>query len=120
MLIPVATLVGAELHYIYTYTDLHTLLDEYGANLSLIHYLTKDMRDMPNDKQHSSLQHLIQDMMRLGNIDSVLLEPVNFFLGKVGLPYIGDYIHNITSQPGIPDMHDTPLYLTSNWYTSCQ
>ena len=32
---------------------------------------------------HYSLQHLIQDMMRLGNIESVI-EAVNFFHGKVG------------------------------------
>jgi hypothetical protein len=54
-------------------------------------------------------------MMRAGNIDSVL-EPVNFFLGKVGQLYIGDYVNNITSQPGnpryarhalVPDIHAT-------------
>ena len=68
--------------------------------------------------RHSSLQHPIpiQDMMRLGNIDSVL-EPVNFFLGKVRQPFFGDYVHNsITSQPCnprnawhavVPDIHAT-------------
>jgi len=41
-------------------------------------------------------------MMRLGNIDSIL-EPVNFFLGKVDQPFIGDYyVNNVTSQPGNP------------------
>ena len=54
-------------------------------------------------------------MMRIGNIDSVL-EPVNFFHGKVGQPFIGDNVHNITSQPGnprharhavVPDIHAT-------------
>jgi hypothetical protein len=54
-------------------------------------------------------------MMRVGNIDSVI-EPVNFFFGKVGLPYIGDYVNNITNQPGntryarhalVPDIHAT-------------
>jgi hypothetical protein len=43
----------------------------------------------------------MQDMMRLGNIDSVL-EPVHFFLGKVGQPFIGEYVNNITSQPDNP------------------
>ena len=53
-------------------------------------------------KRHNDLQYLIQDMMRLGNIDLVL-ERVNFFLvGKVGQPYIGDYVNNIKSQPGNP------------------
>ena len=50
---------------------------------------------------HTTTKHLTQDMMRLGNIDSVL-EPVNFFHGKVGQPLIGDFFHNITSQPGNP------------------
>jgi hypothetical protein len=54
-------------------------------------------------------------MMRLGNIDSVL-EAVNFFHGKVGQPFIGDYVHNISRQPGnprnarhavVPDIHAT-------------
>ena len=50
-----------------------------------------------------------------GNIDSVL-EAVNFFHGKVGQPFIGDYVHNISRQPGnprnarhavVPDIHAT-------------
>jgi len=57
----------------------------------------------------------MQDMMKLGNIDLVL-EPVNFLLGKVGQPFIGYYVNNITSQPGnprhaqhavVPDIHAT-------------
>ena len=64
----------------------------YGANLS-----SESLPGGGHTKRHSSLQHLIQDMMRIGNIDSVL-EPVNFFHGKVGQPFIGDYVHNITSQ----------------------
>jgi hypothetical protein len=85
-------------------------LDEYGANL-----LSESLPGRGFTKQHNDLQYLIQDMMRLGNIDSVL-EPVNFFLGKVGQPYIGDYVNNITSQPGnpryarhtlVPDIHAT-------------
>jgi len=67
-----------------------TPLDVYGANLS-----SESLPGGGCKKRHSSLQHLIQDMMRLGNIDSVL-EAVNFFHGKVGQPFIGDYVHNIT------------------------
>jgi hypothetical protein len=45
------------------------------------------------------LQHLMhQDMMRLGNIDSVL-EQVNFFLpGKAWQLFIGDYVSARQSQ----------------------
>ena len=76
------------------------------------HYLEEDIQ---NVTLTYNLQHLIQDMMRLGNIDSVL-EAVNFFHGKVGQPFIGDYVHNISSQPGnprnarhavVPDIHAT-------------
>ena len=70
--------------------------DVYGANLS-----SEPLPGRGHSTQHSSLQHLMQDMMRLGKIVSVL-EPVNFVLGKVGQPFIGDYVHNITSQPGNP------------------
>ena len=54
-------------------------------------------------------------MMRIGNIDLVL-EPVNFFHGKIRQPFIGEYVHIITSQPGnprharhavVPDIHAT-------------
>ena len=62
----------------------------YGANLR-----SESLPGGGRTQRHSSLQHLIQDMMRLGNIDSVL-EAVNFFHGKVGQPFIGDYVHNIT------------------------
>ena len=45
-----------------------------------------------------------------------VLEAVNFFHGKVGQPFIGDYVHNISRQPGnprnarhavVPDIHAT-------------
>jgi len=94
-----------------------TPLYVYGANLS-----SESLPGGGHTKRHSSLQHLIQDMMRIGNIDSVL-EPVNFFHGKVGQPFIGDYVHNITSQPGNPrharhavgpDIHATN-YPTGSW-----
>ena len=87
-----------------------TPLDMYGANLS-----SESLPGGGHTKRHTNLQHLIQDMMRLGNIDSVL-EAVNFFHGKVGQPFIGDYVHNISSQPGnprnarhavVPDIHAT-------------
>jgi len=51
----------------------------------------------------------------VAKIDSVI-EPVNFLLGKVGEPFIGDYVNNITSQSGnprharhavVPDIHAT-------------
>jgi hypothetical protein len=76
--------------------DVYQGNNKYGANLS-----SESLPGGGHTKRHSSLQHLIQDMMRIGNIDSVL-EPVNFFHGKVEQPFIGDYVHNITSQPGNP------------------
>jgi hypothetical protein len=77
-----------------------TPLDEYGENLS-----SKSLPGRGHTKRHNDLQYLIQDMMmRLGNIDSVL-EPVNFFLGKVGQPYILEIMSTISQV--------TPLYLTS-------
>ena len=79
----------------------------YGANLS-----SESLPGGGHTKRHSSLQHLIQDMMRIGNIDSVL-KPVNFFHGKVGQPFIRDM--SIISQvsQAILDMQGTPLGLTS-------
>ena len=82
----------------------------YGANLS-----SESLPGRGHTARHSSQQHLVQDMMRIAKIDSVL-EPVNFLLGKVGEPFIGDYINIITSQPGnprharhavVPDIHAT-------------
>ena len=88
----------------------------YGANLSAV-----SLTGRGHTARHSSLQHLMQDMMKLGNIDLVL-EPVNFLLGKVGQPFIGYYVNDITSQPGnprhaqhavVPDIHATN-YPTGN------
>jgi hypothetical protein len=82
----------------------------YGANLS-----SEPLPGRGHSKRHSSLQHLMQDMMRLGNIDSVL-EPVHFFLGKVGQPFIGEYVNNITSQPDNPRhaRHDERWSMTTD------
>ena len=87
-----------------------TPLDVYGANLS-----SEPLPGRGHSKRHSSLQHLMQDMMRLGNIDTVL-EPVHFFLGKVGQPFIGEYVNNITSQPDNPRhaRHDERWSMTTD------
>jgi len=84
----------------------HTTITMYYL---LVFFVTQIRTKVPyvqqqHKHQHhilSTTKHLTQDMMRLGNIDSVL-EPVNFFHGKVGQPFIGDYVNNITSQPGNP------------------
>ena len=94
-----------------------TPLDEYGANLS-----SESLPGRGFTKRHNDLQYLIQDMMRVANIDSVI-EPVNFLLGKVGQPYIGDYVNNITSQPGNPRYARhalVPDILATNYPTGTQ
>jgi hypothetical protein len=55
-----------------------TPLDEYGANLS-----SESFPGRGFTKRYNDLQYLIQDMMRLGNIDLVL-EPVISSLVKLG------------------------------------
>jgi hypothetical protein len=71
-----------------------TKLNEYGANLA-----SELLPGQGHAALHNQLQHIVQDMMKIGNIDSTT-EAANFLINKVGQPYIGDYVNHITSQPG--------------------
>ncbi len=61
-----------------------TKLDKYGANLT-----SEPLPQREHKSLHNQLQHIDQDMMKKGNIDSVT-EAANFLINKVGQPYIGD------------------------------
>ena len=62
---------------------------------------------------HTTTKHLTQDMMRLGNIDSVL-EPVNFFHVKSG-NHSSETMSTISQvSQAIPGMHDMLLCLLTS------
>jgi hypothetical protein len=71
-------------------------LDEYGANQA-----SESLPGQGHTALQNQLQHIVQDTMKIGNIDSTT-EAANFLVNKVGQPYIGDYVNHITSQPGHP------------------
>jgi hypothetical protein len=55
-----------------------TKLDEYGANLA-----SEPLPGCGHSTLHNQLQHIVQDMMKIGNIDSTI-EAANFLINKVG------------------------------------
>jgi hypothetical protein len=71
-------------------------IDEYRANLA-----SELLPGQGHIALHNQFQHVVQDMMKLGNIDSIT-EAANFLINKVGQPYIGDYTNHLTSQPDHP------------------
>jgi len=83
-------------------------LDKYGTNLA-----SAPLPGQGHKALHNKLQHILRDMMKLGNIESVL-EAHNFLIDKVPQPYIGDYVNHVTQLPGhprnardaiVPDIH---------------
>ncbi len=84
--------------------------DKNGSNLA-----SQPQPGWGHKALHNQLQHIVQDMIKIGSIKSVT-EAVTFLINKVGQPYIGDYVNHVTSQLGhprnaqdaiVPDLHAT-------------
>ena len=82
-------------------------LDPFGANLA-----SESLPGGGFRRIHNFVQSLIQSMMKVAGIHSEK-EAVNFLLGKVGAPYINNYVDHLSSQAGrrnspfaiVPDLH---------------
>ena len=83
------------------------LLDKYGRNLAAAALPGQGHRAL-----HNAIQHLMVDILKVAGIHSHM-EAANFLNGKVGEPYINNYINHITRHPNprsslhaiVPDIH---------------
>ena len=84
-----------------------TRVDAYGANLSAALLPGKGHQGL-----HDKLQSILQDMVKLGGIQSEK-EAVNFLLGKVGKLHITSYVNHVSRKVNarlalhsiVPDIH---------------
>ena len=86
-------------------------LDKYGSNLAAAALPGQGHRAL-----HNAIQHMMVDIMKVAGIHSHM-EAANFLNGKVGEPYINNYINHITRNPNPrsslhaiePDIHHTTI-----------